>query len=339
MSLLTILIITLISTPFLSHSSPITIYDTTEICRTLKERNFTCYPDDSQFKVNLKNSYVNLMVNFEEKLIQLECHQQRTVNLANLINFPQLNLSDFTKLTFSNCYLGDSSFFSNLTEKLNLRNLKSLELDLKIEKTKKISQEIFNGLESAQEMKLKTHRNHTFDSNSLSKLERLLALEVHVHDLMDPPISPYLFNELRKLKKLWIFSTGGSHKRQEIKMFELFISDYLSLEEFKLEGVRWAFEVNLKVPRTLHEFTMRNNQKYTNADENSFRRFEMVEKMDLSNNSIDELHSRVFWSLKQVESIDLSSNLLRELNEEVFEKNAGLEVLDLSNNRLKTLGM
>ena len=243
-----------------------------------------------------------------------------------------------SKFIFNGCVIGDNSFFKELTDRLNLKNLKTLEIDIKVDKTKRINPEIFNGLESATEMKFYTHSNHTFHPKSFMKFDKLSVLELHVYDLMEPPIPTVIFDVLKSLKSLTIISTSNNRKQLQ-KSLNFSISNFVNLEKFSLCGVRWPLDLQLKLPRILLEIEIKNNQKITNLDENSFKSNEQVEKIDLSNNSITDLHPRVFWNQLQLENIDLSFNKLRNLTEELFAMNKFLEILDLSNNYLNTLGM
>lgn len=314
------------------------VYKNTELCKSFKVQNFTCYPDESEIRVELKSSYVNLFIKSSENSIELKCNQRHVVNLSNLKNLPHLNQSKISKLTVSGCVIGDNLFFSKFSEKLNLKSLKSLDLNIKVDKTKKIIPEIFAGLESAIEMKFYTHSNHTFDKNSFQKFERLSVLSLHVYDLIEPQIPTDLFNDLKQLNSLSIFNLAHA-KKQENKLLDLMITDFINLEIFTLQGIRWPFQLHLKLPRILRTIEIKNNHKIINLDENCFKKNENIEKIDLSNNSIAELHPMIFWSQSQLEKIDLSFNMLTNLSSELFSKNDFLEIVDLSNNHLETLGM
>lgn len=331
--------LTLIIASICAFPSSSDVFKNTENCKLFKDKNFTCYPDDSEFRVELKSPYVVLIVNTVDESIELKCNQRHVVNLTHLESFPSVNLSKMSKLSVAGCVIGDDSFFKVLSGRLSLRrSLTTLAIDIKIDKTKKIVPEVFNGLESATEMKLYTHSNHTFHPKSFMKFEDLAMLELHVYDLLEPPIPSTLFNGLRSLNSLSIFSSSSSRKQQQ-KLLDLSISDFINLEKFSLQGVRWPLDLHLKLPRILTQIEIKNNHKITKLDENCFKRNEQIERMDLSNNSIADLPPRVFWSQSQLEKIDLSFNKLRNLSQELFARNKFLEVLDLSNNELTTLGM
>lgn len=59
--------------------------------------------------------------------------------------------------------------------------------------------------------------------------------------------------------------------------------------------------------------------------------------LNVSHNSLQELHENTFTNFKLLEKIDMSYNELEELSDNVFVSLENLKFLDLSNNRLHTL--
>lgn len=67
-----------------------------------------------------------------------------------------------------------------------------------------------------------------------------------------------------------------------------------------------------------------------------FEGFLKLEKIDLSNNQIDNIDGQAFAPLQYLTSLDLSNNKIKKLNDQLFIKNHKLNYLNLENNILRT---
>lgn len=300
-----------------------------------------CFSDENAITVNFDGVYIKLNIKSSENSIELKCHQKRELRNYLVENFPQINLTKIEKMKITRCVLGENSFIKNFLDRLNLKNLKKIDFDFKLKKDKEITSDIFDGLKNVQKMKLNTEKHHTFQTDSFAKLESLTDLSLHVYDVMDPQIPSDLFTAMRKLEILSIVSSAAfeENKNSEKKNFTLIMDDFMNLKEFSLEGVRWKFQLHLKLPKMVNDVKITKNPNLTIFGEEEFKRNDQIENLDLSKNSLVEIHPRAFWKQKNLLKINLSFNKLSTINEKLFAENTELEFLDVSNNNLEQLGL
>lgn len=314
--------------------------DDLKICEVVKKFK-SCFPEENQVMIHLDGPYIELNIKQSENFIELKCHQRRELKNSLLENFPKLNLTKIQKLKITRCVLGESSFLKNFLDRINAENLKKIEFDLKFKKEMEITPETFDGLENVTEMKMNAEKHHNLRSDSFKKFEMLTVLSLHVYDVIEPQIPSELFTAMKKLEVLSIVSSAAfkEGKNSEVKNFTLLLDDFMNLKKFSLEGVRWPFEMQLKLPKMVSDLTISKNYHLVKLGEEEFRRNDQIEVLNLTNNNLAEIHPKAFVNQENLQKIDLSFNRLVKIDEKLFAENIELEYVNLSNNNLGTLGL
>lgn len=310
-----------------------------KICEILKK--YKCYSNEEEVVVNFDGIYIELNIKPSKNFIELKCRQKRELMNYQLTNFPQLNLTRIQTFKITHCGLGENSFLKNFIEKINAKNLEKIDFDLKFKKDIEITPETFDDLENVTEMKLNAEKHPKLQADSFKKLERLTFLSLHVYDVFEPQIPSDLFTALKKLEVLSIGSIAASKegKYSEVKNFTLHLDDYMNLKKFSLDGIRWPFEMQLKLPKMVSEVKISNNYHLVKLGENEFKRNDNIEIINLAKNNLAEIHPEAFANQVNLQKLDLSGNKLSTIDKKLFETNIQLEILDLSGNNLETLGL
>jgi hypothetical protein len=301
----------------------------------------TCNSKEDEIAVNFDGMYIDLIIKQSESYMEIKCRQKRELWNYQVPKISRFDLQSIKKLKIIHCVLGEISFLKNFTDHFNAKNILKADLDFKFKKEMEITSEIFDGLEKATEMKLNAEKHHNLRADSFKKLESLTVLSLYVYDVIEPQIPSDLFTALKKLEILSVVSTAGykEGKYNKAKNFTLLLNDYMNLKKFSLQGVRWPFDMQLKLPKMVNDITISNNVQLIKLGENEFRRNDQIEVLNLSRNSLEEIHKQAFWPLLNLQKIDLSFNKLSTINATLFVENVYLEYLDLSSNKLETLGL
>ncbi|XP_055704816.1 leucine-rich repeat-containing protein 15-like [Phlebotomus papatasi] len=162
-----------------------------------------------------------------------------------------------------------------------------------------------------------------WDENFTMKMDKIVYLSVSNNEIVGHPVE---FPDLENLNELIIVNTTLDHL-DKLKY------KWLQKAHFISDGINSIAEDAFEVPTNLSSIDLSQNL-LTSLPSKLFTRLPYLNHINLSNNKIANISRDIFSANSFLMTIKFQSNSLEELSMDIFSNITKLEVLDISNNYL-----
>lgn len=162
-----------------------------------------------------------------------------------------------------------------------------------------------------------------WDENFTMEVDKIVYLSVTNNEIAGRPVE---FPDLENLNELIIVNTTLDHL-DKLKY------KWLQKAHFISDGIKSIAEDAFEVPTNLSNIDLSQNL-LTSLPSKLFSRLQYLNHINLSNNKIANISRDIFSANSLLMTIKFQSNSLEELSMDIFSNITKLEVLDISNNYL-----